>query len=582
MSFAREASPGRRMARLGWATVILTTATVLLLAMAIWALTHSSTPSEISTGILPVPVEVSRPGIAVVLATGAATAAIFVGVAALQTATAARVLARSRRRPRPIPPQLRLVRRWVLGPVAVKALQVEAPPVWPPSAVPSDVERVRGGRVRCTVLIPAHNEAGAIGATLLSLREQSRPPDRVIVVADNCTDTTALVARSHGVRVLETVGNEHQKAGALNQALAEILPRLSTPDVVMVMDADSTIATDFLEVGLGLLEADPDLMAVSGLFYGAEGAGLLGQLQRNEFHRYQRHVARHRGRVFVLTGTASLIRGYALQAVADTRGELIPGTPGDVYDTFALTEDNELTLALKTLGARMTSPPECRVTTEIKATSHELWLQRLRWHRGALENIAAFGVTRTTARYWLQQIGLGYGVVALNSYLLLLAITLLAAEELRWSPFWVVIGSVFVVERIVTVWPAGWPARLVAAPVVIEICYDLYLQACFIASFVQMRTGQKAGWGDLPESKARSVGLPAMTYVYGILLPTTVLTTGWYEALALFVGVNTLVFAALSVAHLLPTRHRANPSTFHPHRGGVPPPEPRSRSRERH
>ena len=39
---------------------------------------------------------------------------------------------------------------------------------------------------------------------------------------------------------------------------------------------------------------------------------------------------------------------------------LIPGPPGKVYDTLALTEDNELTLALKSLGARMTSPPQCR------------------------------------------------------------------------------------------------------------------------------------------------------------------------------------------------------------------------------
>ena len=51
----------------------------------------------------------------------------------------------------------------------------------------------------------------------------------------------------------------------------------------MVMDADSTISPDFLEVALGLLEDDPDLMAVGGLFFGEDGGGLVGQLQRNEF-----------------------------------------------------------------------------------------------------------------------------------------------------------------------------------------------------------------------------------------------------------------------------------------------------------
>ena len=94
----------------------------------------------------------------------------------------------------------------------------------------------------------------------------------------------------------------------------------------MVMDADSTISSDFLDAALGLLEDDPDLMAVGGLFYGEDGGGLVGQLQRNEYTRYQRIVARKLNRVFVLTGTASVIRSYALRAVAEARGTLIPGT----------------------------------------------------------------------------------------------------------------------------------------------------------------------------------------------------------------------------------------------------------------
>ena len=56
----------------------------------------------------------------------------------------------------------------------------------------------------------------------------------------------------------------------------------------MVMDADSVIVPEFLETAMGRLEADPDLIAVGGVFYGEGGAGLVGQLQRNEFTRYQR------------------------------------------------------------------------------------------------------------------------------------------------------------------------------------------------------------------------------------------------------------------------------------------------------
>ena len=98
-------------------------------------------------------------------------------------------------------------------------------------------------------------------------------------------------------------------------------------------------------------------------------------------------------------------------------GSVLPGIPGDVYDTYSLTEDNELTLALKTLGARMISPRGCRVRTELMPTWRDLWHQRQRWQRGALENIGMYGMSSATARYWTQQFALGYGVLALASYL---------------------------------------------------------------------------------------------------------------------------------------------------------------------
>src|SRR3954462_2314679 len=230
----------------------------------------------------------------------------------------------------------------------------------------------------------------------------------------------------------------------------------------MIMDADSVIVPEFLRTAMARLEADPDLIAVGGVFSGETGSGLVGQLQRNEYTRYQRYISRRRGKVFVLTGTASLFRAYALKAVADSRGELLPGDAGRVYDTLAMTEDNEMTLALKSLGARMVSPMQCRVITEVMPTWGALWRQRLRWQRGALENIGAYGLTRATLRYWLQQIGIGYGTIALNAYLVLVLITLLAADSFELVWFWTAIGLIFVVERVVTVWPIGWRGRALA------------------------------------------------------------------------------------------------------------------------
>lgn len=67
------------------------------------------------------------------------------------------------------------------------------------------------------VVIPANHEAASTGAAPRSLRQQTRPPDEIIVVCDNCTDRTAEIAADLGARVLVTAGNTARKAGPLNR-----------------------------------------------------------------------------------------------------------------------------------------------------------------------------------------------------------------------------------------------------------------------------------------------------------------------------------------------------------------------------
>jgi cellulose synthase/poly-beta-1,6-N-acetylglucosamine synthase-like glycosyltransferase len=198
--------------------------------------------------------------------------------------------------------------------------------------------------------------------------------------------------------------------------------------------------------------------------------------------------------VFVLTGTASLFRPRALRAVADRRGRSIPGVHGDVYDTAALTEDNELTIALKSLGALMVSPRECTVVTELMPTWRLLWHQRLRWQRGALENLGAYGITPQTFRYWAQQLAIGYGVFALWSYFLLLLIMLFASDHWVWFTFWIGLGAIFLVERLVTAWKGGWRARLVAMLIFPELFFDAFLQICFVKGVLDLSLGRTARW----------------------------------------------------------------------------------------
>ena len=350
------------------------------------------------------------------------------------------------------------------------------------------------GALSVTALIPACNEELHLPATLTSLQRQTRPPTAVWVIADNCTDATADVARANGANVHTTVDNHHRKAGGLNQILARLLPTMGPLDVVLVMDADTIMVDDFLERALAELEALPELDAVGGVFYGDSTPGLLGQLQRNEYRRYTRDIARRRGRVFVLTGTASVFRADALAAVAEHRGSTLPGSPGQVYDTISLTEDNELTLALKTLGAGLLSPRHCRVRTELMPTWRDLWHQRERWQRGALENIGMYGVSSATARYWLQQFGLGYGVLALFSYLAVTVLAWVALGVFTIVVFWMLVGLLFAVERTATVWEGGWRARLIAAPLLIELGYAIVLQAVYVKSLIDIATRRSKHW----------------------------------------------------------------------------------------
>jgi cellulose synthase/poly-beta-1,6-N-acetylglucosamine synthase-like glycosyltransferase len=367
-------------------------------------------------------------------------------------------------------------------------------------------EGVFHGEVTITALIPAHNEESLIANTIRSLMEQDRKPERIVVIADNCTDKTAAVSRSLGVEVFETQLNESKKAGALNQFLQVLLPTLGENDTVMVMDADTVLRQGFLKSAVKHFVDDRGLSAVGGLFFGEERRGLLAQIQKNEYTRYSREINRRRGRVFVLTGTASIFRATSLRTVAEQRGKLLPGTSGQVYDTHALTEDNELTLALKSLGALMLSPAECMVETELMPNLGALWRQRLRWERGAMENIATYGITSTTARYWSQQLGLAYSVFALWTYFLLIVLQLVSSDTWVWYPFWIITALVFIAEKVWTVRKGDWKAKLLAATLVIELLYDTFLGIIFVKGVFDMAFKRQAHWGDQPRAPKAKAG----------------------------------------------------------------------------
>ncbi|WP_103381057.1 glycosyltransferase family 2 protein [Pseudonocardia dioxanivorans] len=359
-----------------------------------------------------------------------------------------------------------------------------------------------GTRPRIVALVPAHDEQRALPEALASLRDQTTAPDRIVVVADNCTDDTVPVARRHGAEVLETVGNTDRKAGALGQALDALLPALADDDLLLVADADSMLVTGFVETALRTLRDDHTVGAVGGVFHGEAGSGLVGALQRNEYSRYAREIARRADRATVLTGTATLFRVGVLREVAAARGTRLPGPAGRVYDPAALTEDNEITLAVRTLGWRTVSPPGCGVLTEIMPTWADLWRQRLRWQRGALENLRGYGLNVVTAPYLARQAGMYAGIVAVG--LFLLATALFATAGLLGPPtgLWIAVTAVFVVERVWTVRARGWRGMALALPMVVEFGYDLFQQAVFLRAAADALRGDRADWHHLAPSGA--------------------------------------------------------------------------------
>jgi cellulose synthase/poly-beta-1,6-N-acetylglucosamine synthase-like glycosyltransferase len=359
--------------------------------------------------------------------------------------------------------------------------------------------RRAGGTI--TVFIPAHNEQASIGDTLRSLRRQTKLPTRIVVVCDNCTDDTAAIAVRHGAYLFNTIGNKAKKAGALNQALTRTLPSLHGDDLVLVMDADSLLSDDWLRSASETLDRRSVVGAVCGVFLGEAGGGYIGQLQRNEYWRYARTVQR-RPQAPVLSGTGTLFRVSALREVARERGHRLPGARGEFYSRTSITEDDEITLALKTLGHRCVPVDGCHTTTEVMPTWPDLWRQRVRWQKGALSDLYAYGLTRVTATYWLRQLAIyaGLAVSVACWWIIIVSIAHHPGFNVAWTAG--ILGVNFV-ERLWTVRRAGPWGMLMSILMIPEFGYDVFRMAVFLRALADALMGRDIAWGHVNRQAVR-------------------------------------------------------------------------------
>jgi cellulose synthase/poly-beta-1,6-N-acetylglucosamine synthase-like glycosyltransferase len=95
------------------------------------------------------------------------------------------------------------------------------------------------------ILVPAHNEAAGLAPTLQGFRSRMRPQDRLVVVADNCSDDTVDIARAVGAEVVERFNQTQRgKCYALEAGIDYL--RAQPPAQVLILDADCQIDPDFI------------------------------------------------------------------------------------------------------------------------------------------------------------------------------------------------------------------------------------------------------------------------------------------------------------------------------------------------
>jgi cellulose synthase/poly-beta-1,6-N-acetylglucosamine synthase-like glycosyltransferase len=228
-----------------------------------------------------------------------------------------------------------------------------------------------GARPSVVVLIPAHDEAATLGPTLDALRGQLAPRDRVLVVADNCTDGTAEIATRGGAEVLERRESTRRGKGfALRSGLDALAA--ARPDVVVIVDADCRVAPGALDA-LARACAASGRPAQASYRMGGEAGSALARfafLVRNDV----RPLGLHRLRLpCPLTGTGMAFPWPLLDRIRPEEANLV--------------EDLQLGADLARAGFAPRFVPDAVVESTLPRGAAATRAQRTRWEHGHLATL---------------------------------------------------------------------------------------------------------------------------------------------------------------------------------------------------
>ncbi|NIF17804.1 glycosyltransferase family 2 protein [Pantoea sp. Cy-639] len=307
----------------------------------------------------------------------------------------------------------------VLLPVLVLFLQVLLaclPGPWLPST-----STARG---RVAVLVPAHDEASVIRASLASIIPQLREDDTLLVVADNCSDDTAALARGAGAQVVERQDAERRGKGyALDHGVRQLAQQ--PPDVVVIIDADCLVAEDAIEQLARCCLASGRPVQSLYLMRAPAGAGV--KVLIAEFAWRVKNLVRARGWSRLGLPCQLMGAGMAFAWKDLAASELASGH---------LVEDIKLGLELCRDGKPPLFCPQALVTSQFPSSDEGLTSQRTRWEHGHLGLILA-DAPGLVARAFAQR---NWALLAMTIDLLvpplaLLSLTLMALLVVCWLFF---------------------------------------------------------------------------------------------------------------------------------------------------
>ena len=340
----------------------------------------------------------------------------------------------------------------------------------------------------CIALVPAYNEEAGIASTIESLLAQTRRPDLIVVVANNCSDRTVEIARTYPVQVIDMWRNPGKKAGAMNYAWERCA---ADHDFVFTMDADTELAPDAIERLIADLDGDSGLGAVCARYWAKPGRGLAWRLQRLEYARFDDTRDLRGWKVQVASGAAVMYRNEALQDVCRRLGRSAP------WDDTSLIEDYALTLDLKTVAWRVAASSTAHVHTDTPATFEELWKQRLRWCRGGIDEVRKRGWTHATRRDIGAYGFFGFSTLMRVLFLVFLALLVAAGDSWRFALVGLIPLAIMFLERVTSVMRLtgkSWRDWAIVVVVLVEDAYGLFLEACtFKAIYNSLRT-QRQAW----------------------------------------------------------------------------------------